>query len=61
MVKETENISKQVKSNADQIHSGTIEKLVELIAEKKKTRKLYLEEKIKLEQEFNKVRVKKII
>ncbi len=55
IVKETECLARLMNESSDRLHTCTLDKLNQLISEKKATRKLYAEERLKLECDFNKV------
>lgn len=55
IVKETETLAGIVKSNADTVCSQTIEKLVNLIEEKKVSKVAYAEERRRLDDDLKKV------
>ena len=56
MVKETEVYAHNMKTNADKLCTKTLDKIVQIINEKKSARKVYADEKVRLESEYNKVR-----
>ena len=55
MIKETDSVIKLIRDNADKLCARTLERLVQVINEKKAARKLYNDEHNRLEAEFNKV------
>ncbi|XP_069102517.1 tyrosine-protein kinase Fer-like isoform X2 [Argopecten irradians] len=55
IVRQTDRFVKLLKQNVEEMSSKTMEKLTDLINEKKATRRLYQEERSKLDQEFSKV------
>ena len=55
IIKETETTIKTIRENADNLCAQTLEKLVQLINEKKAARRNYAEERNRHESDFSKV------
>ena len=55
VVQETEKIVQRVRENADALCAKTLESVVHLINEKKASKKLYMEERQRIDNEFTKV------
>ncbi|GFN98062.1 tyrosine-protein kinase [Plakobranchus ocellatus] len=55
IVKETDNLTRTLRSNSEHLTNNTAEVLSQLIAEKKAARKKYLEERERLDSDFAKV------
>ncbi|XP_060083276.1 tyrosine-protein kinase Fer-like [Ylistrum balloti] len=55
IVRQTDRFVKLLRQNVEEMSSKTMEKLTDLINEKKASRRLYQEERSKLDQEFSKV------
>ncbi|XP_059162770.1 tyrosine-protein kinase Fer-like [Physella acuta] len=55
VLKETDNLMKTMKTNADYIQSSTLDVLIQLINEKKLARKKYLDERYRLDSNFSRV------
>lgn len=55
VAKETETLSRLVRDSADQLCSSTLEKLLHVISEKKTVRKLYADERSRMENELSRL------
>ena len=55
VVSETETLMVKIRENADALSTCTLESLAQIINEKKTVRKLYYEERYRLDSEMNRV------
>ena len=58
MLRETENVANLIKSNADQVAACSLERLNELIEDKKDARNGYSDERKRIDDELRKVSIK---
>ena len=57
IVSETENVIKVIQENAEKMCTKTLGKIVQLINEKKSSRKFYCDERKKLDDDFTRVSI----
>ena len=56
-VKETDSLSKLIKHHADEMNNSLVEKLSSLIREKGDAKRQYMQERAKIDQDFQKVKL----